>query len=666
MEEKRGRKYFAIIMFIVLLGIDALLFQKTGGILRGLRRMKTHRLLILFILNAAAALFLFFPEGLRKKLCSTRVMKIINLVTLTAFPAFLFFVTQLILSKGQFMITNEYLGVNLLIYYLLFLMIFLLVGRGNISVLLYGFIVIVLTMVNYYVLAFRGTPFMILDILSAGTAMEVTEGYNFGLSVMMSLRLLALVVYLSFQMTFQTIRLGKNTRKNLCIRFGVFALLLCFSLSGGLKIAQAETISMWDTINDYREKGYLYSLICETRYIVIEEPENYSPESAVQIAEEAEGSFREDSSAAPKTVPENLIIVMNESFTDFGGIDSIATSEEMLPYWKSLSQRTSSGYLHVPSYGGGTADSEYEVLTGNTKQFLPASSIAYQLYIQKEEYGLADILKSQGYSATAIHPFLARGWNRPSVYSNMGFDRFISMDTWEEEFDKLRNYATDLAAYEKIIKLYNEKEPGEKMFQFCVTMQNHGGYGPEKANGYEPEITLSYDTEYPTAEMFLSLIQHSDEDLEKLISYFEKVEEPTMIVMFGDHWPNMDWGFLNEIFGKDFASLDPIEYQRIRQTPYIIWTNYPSEIIHQDMSANYFGSYILQQAGLELSTYNKFLLQLKEKLPVIGSGMVKDAQDNWYALDSLPSEYQELIDQYRILQYNNISDRKNRDENVFR
>lgn len=84
------------------------------------------------------------------------------------------------------------------------------------------------------------------------------------------------------------------------------------------------------------------------------------------------------------------------------------------------------------------------------------------------------------------------------------------------------------------------------------------------------------------------------------------------------------------------------------------------------MSANYFGSYLLQRAGLELSTYNKFLLELKETLPVIGAGAVKDAQGNWYTMDMLPPEYKELLDKYQILQYNNVFERKQRDENIFR
>lgn len=159
------------------------------------------------------------------------------------------------------------------------------------------------------------------------------------------------------------------------------------------------------------------------------------------------------------------------------------------------------------------------------------------------------------------------------------------------------------------------------------------------------DISLNYENSYPTAEMYLSLAKESDTAFAKLLKYFEKVEEPTMIVMFGDHWPNLDLGFFNELFGKDFGTLDLFERQRSYRTPYVIRTNYPSESKVEDMSANYFGSYILETAGLQLTTYNKLLQQLKEQIPIIGNGAFCDASGNWYAMDAVPEEHRELMNQ---------------------
>lgn len=117
----------------------------------------------------------------------------------------------------------------------------------------------------------------------------------------------------------------------------------------------------------------------------------------------------------------------------------------------------------------------------------------------------------------------------------MGFDEFISLENWGEEHrELLRNYVSDKATFEKIISLYEEKDADEKLFTFCVTMQNHGGYTVEDRAGFEPTVKLGYDTEYPLAETYLSLARESVQHLRNCWSTFEKVDEPTMIVSFGD------------------------------------------------------------------------------------------------------------------------------------
>ena len=88
--------------------------------------------------------------------------------------------------------------------------------------------------------------------------------------------------------------------------------------------------------------------------------------------------------------------------------------------------------------------------------------------------------------------------------------------------------------------LYKEKETNQKLFTFCVTMQNHGGYSQSTLKGYEPDVKLNYETEYPEAQTYLSLARESDKAFQNLVEYFEKVDEPTMIVMFGDHWPKLE------------------------------------------------------------------------------------------------------------------------------
>ena len=280
--------------------------------------------------------------------------------------------------------------------------------------------------------------------------------------------------------------------------------------------------------------------------------------------------------------------------------------------------------------------------------------------------GLADILKSQGYYTIAMHPNKAHNWNRASVYPCMGFDEFISLENWGEEHrELLRNYVSDKATFEKIISLYEEKDADEKLFTFCVTMQNHGGYTVEDRAGFEPTVKLGYDTEYPLAETYLSLARESDSAFKELLEYFEKVDEPTMIVMFGDHWPKIEEEFMAKLLGGNRQSLGLVESQQSYTTPYVIWTNYPFETVEEDFSANYLGSYMLQLAGLEMPGYNQFLMNLKEQLPIIGVGAVCDKDGNWYANDALPDDYKKLMTDYNILEYNNQFEKKDVIESLF-
>lgn len=198
-----------------------------------------------------------------------------------------------------------------------------------------------------------------------------------------------------------------------------------------------------------------------------------------------------------------------------------------------------------------------------------------------------------------------------------------------------------------------------------MTYAKSAGYTESTLNGFEPGVKLNYDQDYPLAETYLSLAQESDKAFQNLLEYFEKVDEPTMIVMFGDHWPKIEENFMAEVLGKNRQNLSLEESQITYATPYVIWTNYPSETVEEDFSANYLGSYVLQLAGAQMTGYNQFLLDTKEQLPIIGVGAVRDKDGNWYATEELPKEYQELLTNYNILEYNNQFEKKNVAESLF-
>jgi len=336
-----------------------------------------------------------------------------------------------------------------------------------------------------------------------------------------------------------------------------------------------------------------------------------------------------------------------------GNIDA---SEDYMPFYRSLSKNAIKGYVNVSIWGGQTPDSEWEFLTNNSMAFMPYRSIPYQQYITEPSPSLADVLKAQGYTADAIHTWYGTGYRRNVVYPLLGFDSFKSIEDLPDitKSDYIRAYPSDLATFKEIIKEYENRDTSKGFFNFTITMQNHSGYD---LPGYTPTITVGNNNEYPRLEQYLSVIKESDSALEYLINYFSNVDKHTIIVFYGDHQPP----YLDDAFYTDLDKNTENSYL----IPYVIWANYdiPSQIIN-NISLNYLSILMMDTAGLQLTPYMEFLKNLQNSIPVITGNGYTDIYGNKYDLDET-SPYEDLLNDYRILQYNNVFDYKNRVNEVF-
>ena len=187
---------------------------------------------------------------------------------------------------------------------------------------------------------------------------------------------------------------------------------------------------------------------------------------------------------------------------------------------------------------------------------------------------------------------------------------------------------------------------------FNVTIQNHGGYQLNTVD-IPKWVSLRGNIErYPETEQYLSIMHASDKALQELITYFEKVEEPTLIVFFGDHQPSVESGFIEMLLGKPLSALDMEEVQLRYKVPFFIWANYDiEEQSYENLSANYLSTLTLKTAGIELPVYNQYLDSLQQKLPIInGLGYVN--ADGEYHYFSDETDETELIEEYKIVQYN--------------
>lgn len=556
-----------------------------------------------------------------------------------------------LLSGNVYTIKTQYALLNILILVGGYWAIQAIMGRAA------YYIVAVLTfaagITDHYVLLFKGTDFLLTEISAFSTAMSVTGTYKFTISPVVFTAILLYVCLILMRVSIDLNSKPISAKQNMAKRVSALAgsLVVMLALNWGSQFIPFD----YFTLNSNFEKyGWWYSNSIVLKNSKMKKPADYSDKTIERILSDVEIPEKQ------KIMPKNIIVVMNEALSDLSMIGELETNRDYLPFIRSLTENTVKGNVYVHTYGGSTAISEYEFLTGNTFHFMPMGSMPYAKSNNAQgEPGMVSTLKNQGYYTVAMHPYGPQNWNRDQVYEAMGFDEFISIDAFKRA-EKIRDYVSDKGNYKEIIDYY-EAFQGENLFLFNVTMQNHGGYGIDNG-AMETTITIdNIDSE--EAEVYLSLIQKSDEAFEYLISYFSEVEEPTMIVMFGDHLPALSEAFYTALYGKSFEDQTDVERSLKYVTPYIIWTNYDSDFEEvPETSPNYLGRLVLQYAGAELSRYDRFILQQREKVPVIGKFGLVDQDGNYQVYREDPEP---LLQDYQVLQYLRVEDSNSKYWDIF-
>ncbi len=523
----------------------------------------------------------------------------------------------------------------------------------------------VFSAVNIYLMEFRQIPLYITDLVDIRTAGDVAASYRLNLTKGIWLLILFLLTTCLVMHRIWPSKQKYIQKKRGLIRALLSIGALAVTLYTGYYLictkkpaAHGVSISSFRPIKSYRKNGGLLTFVRSGKFLIVEKPEGYSTEAV----EALDAVYTSDSADADTPTP-NLIIIMNESFADLQDVGSFETNQEVLPFWNSLEENTVKGSLYVSVFGGHTANTEYEVLTGDSYALCP-SGTPYVLYVKDGMENLTTGMKALGYQGNlAMHPAAKTNYNRESVYSDFDFDRFISIKDFEDP-QKVRRYVSDEEDFNRIIEEYEaaKAQSDDPFYMFNVTIQNHGGYGADDRNlPQEIQITSEGVESQEKAERYLNLIHLTDQELEKLIGYFEEVEEPTVIVMFGDHQPGLSDAFYDSILETPQSEMSKKEQLSLYKTPFMIWANYDIEE-EQDvtLSANYLQTKIKQVIGLPLTGYDKFLAQLQEKLPVFTAVGLLDAEGNYYSVSDEDCPYAEDIRQYEYLVYNHLFDTKNR------
>lgn len=605
---------------------------------------------------------------------------------------------------------------NYILYMVFYGVVYALSGSLRLPLLIVNPLIFLLALTNHWVYAFRGTPFTPMDIFAAGTAANVVSNYKFTLDyqIVIAILLLAFLQVAAFRL--RTPRMDKVLK----IASRVFCAVLAVCIVGIYAFTDQYAEAglrpdFWNQSRGYRRTGVVMNFCLNLKYIKVSRPAGYDATAIPTIVygmleEETEDGIVigiSDAENAPQALtPPNIICIMNESLSDLSVLGDVHTNEDYMPFLRSLTENTVRGNLYVPVVGSGTSNTEFEFLTGASTAFFPAGSNAYMLYIKNPLLSLVSTLGAQGYSKQAFHPYYSSGWNRTNVYRNLDFDRFLSIgsvidgdilaeyqnsgfnaETLESLVEQaypgqgvlLRRYVSDSYDYHKVIQLYEERDENQPFFLFNVTMQNHGGY-TERASNFSQQIYITDedgnravrhtergDTDlYPLANQYLSLVKESDTAFRELLEYFSEQEEPTVICMFGDHQPNIETAYLQELLGvNSLYSMTTEQDQQRYVTPFYIWANYDiEEQTVERLSSNYLSSYVLQVAGAQMPVFNRYLLKLSKTLPVIDTVGYIDAAGNYYSNGEI-SDYTPLLKDYEKVIYNLVFDQDAKCEELF-
>lgn len=524
-------------------------------------------------------------------------------------------------------------------------------------------------LINDIVFQFRGNYVISGDLTVIRTAMEVAGNYKysptkwFWISLVILVSTVLITVFVKFQKN------NKTNWKNIVARSSIFIVMLAgvfLSYRDGLLYNYIFGLG-WDYNTNVAHSGYIPYFLSNMNSFKEVTLEGYEADSA-EIAF-SKGLKQEEQK---KVSSPNIIIIQNEAFADLSVLYDIKTNKDYMPFIHSLTENTRKGYLNTSVPTGPTANTEFEILMRSTLQFLPYGTVPYTQYIHSDVPSAVQVLKNQPkpYHTVSYHSYYSSGYKRTSIYKYFGFDESFFEDHFKEDFPKndiIRSYLSDSANYRRVESFYEEfrKKSNDPWFCFNVTIQNHGGY----TQTYDPpEEDRVYVTNFSTTESvteYLSLVKQSDDAFRELVEYFKKCDEPTIIAMYGDHQPAFGQGTLETLSTHKVGSGIETHY-----VPFVIWANFDIEesdtlgdLQHKGklntLSTNYFVSTVFDIAGVRLSDYDRYLLNLHERIPAVTALGVWDTKGNYYESPE-KSPYAKDIGSLRNIQYNLLFDDKDK------
>ena len=533
--------------------------------------------------------------------------------------------------------------------------------------------------VNFYTLQLRGEPFLPWDLAQVSEAAGVASAA--GIKIQTSM-IVTVVVELALTVGSFFLYRGRHKQRWLPRVAGsaATAAALCLLIFGVyLQPAVCQAIGIvpdaWMQDRYYRYYGVVTGFMTNLANLEIDKPDGYSEEAVDAILDNVDESRKFSTSplyptsyAATTAKDEQvkkptIIYVMNESYWDVSELEQygIKFDTDVSANLHALQQTSAYGRAYSPSFGGGTCDVEFEALTGYSVSFLPSGSKPYQQHVTKPIFALPSYLKTQGYQTAAVHCFWAKYWSRDTAYPNLGLDDFISLEDMHGVTKVRKHYwtsglVTDDSMADQIIGQYEKMKASsdEPVFLHAVTMQNHTNYNKDNYPDDQRVKVLEHPAGMKAStvgalEDFATGIRDADAMLGKLTAYFSQVDEPVILVFWGDHYNPIDSNY--DVYTTTGYASDSSADPRLHQTTLLMWSNYSDAQVDLGTIAAYDISPVMMNLyGLQQPLYFQFL---NRQLRVASRACTRGVTMNLDGTTTLePTEFQQRWTQeHWMLQY---------------
>lgn len=486
---------------------------------------------------------------------------------------------------GAFLfIVNNPLMFLLDVLIILFTLLLSLLARKRLFVVsLISIIWLALGTVNYCMLSYRTTPFSWIDIKLLKSVGSIMSQYLNAIEFILIIIVTVLLIVGTVTLWIRIPKMKKKVRYVRSLALLIIVFVLVYGLNRlGIKYGIIN-LDLGNIAYTYDKCGFSYCFANSIVNVGIDKPYNYSEELVTDLKNDLLDLDKRAALNRP-----NIIFVQLESFYDVTRMANYTYSENPVSNWQKLREEYSSGFMNVPSIGAGTANTEFEVISGMNLEYFGFCEYPYKTILKDTNCeSICYNLQELGYTNHVIHNNRGNFYSRNKVFPRLGFNNFVSLEYMQNpEYNEI-GWVKDNILIDEIIDTM--KSTDNQDFIYTITVQCHGKY-PEEVVDDTQTITLEGEEDIAVKnqfEYFINQVKEEDQFIKDLTDALNEYDEEVIVVMYGDHLPTFE---MDE---------DDLSSGTLYQTEYLIWSNFDMEVVKEDYNTFQIGSVVLGRLGFD-------------------------------------------------------------------